>query len=75
MTKVLEKATPALARPLDPKSEAEIGKLKIRLSDAGFRGEHAGSVFLGLKFVGLLGRVVARRRRDPAASPDWAKNR
>ena len=55
MTKVLEKATPALAKPLQPKSETERSKLKTRLANAGFRGESAGSIFLGLKFVGLLG--------------------
>jgi tight adherence protein C len=55
MTKVLERATPALAKPLAPKSEIELSKLKLKLANAGFRGESAGSVFLGLKFVGLVG--------------------
>ena len=55
MTKVLERATPALAKPLAPKSEVELSKLKLKLAHAGFRGESAGSVFLGLKFAGLLG--------------------
>lgn len=54
MTKVLEKATPTLAKPLAPKSELELSKLKTKLANAGFRGESAGSIFLGLKFVGLL---------------------
>jgi tight adherence protein C len=54
MTKVLEKASPALAKSLGPKSAAELGKLKTKLSAAGFRSEAAGSVFLGLKFVGLI---------------------
>ncbi len=54
VTKMLERATPALARPLGQKSELEISKLKIRLSTAGFRSEAAGSVFLGLKFIGLM---------------------
>ena len=54
MTMVLAKATPALAKPLEPKSELELNKLKARLSAAGFRAENAGSVFLGLKFLGLL---------------------
>lgn len=53
MAKVLEKATP-LAKPLQPKNEMELGKLKAKLTAAGFRGESAGSVFLGLKFMGLL---------------------
>jgi tight adherence protein C len=57
MTKVLERAGPALARPLQPKSEAEIGKLKTRLANAGFRTDGAGAVFLGLKLFGLLAAV------------------
>ena len=55
MTRVLEKATPALAKPLTPKTEIERSKLKIKLANAGFRGDSAGNVFLGLKFAGLLG--------------------
>ena len=54
MSKVLEKATPALAMPLKPKTEKEAGKLKLRMAHAGFRSEGAPSVFLGLKFVGLM---------------------
>jgi tight adherence protein C len=54
VTRVLEKATPALAKPLQPKSEIEQSKLKVRLANAGFRGEGAPSIFLGLKFAGLL---------------------
>ncbi|OHB72085.1 MAG: secretion protein [Planctomycetes bacterium RBG_13_63_9] len=54
VTRVLEKAGPALARPLQPKSELDLGKLRTKLANAGFRGEGAGSVFLGLKFVGLV---------------------
>jgi tight adherence protein C len=58
VTKVLEKATPALAKPLQPKDEMAQGKLKSRLASAGFRSEAAGSVFLGLKFVGLVVGLV-----------------
>jgi len=54
MTKVLEKASPALAKPLQPKSASALGNLKSKLANAGFRGETAGSVFLGLKFLGLI---------------------
>jgi tight adherence protein C len=54
MTQVLEKASPTLAKPLQPKNEMEMGKLKQKLTHAGFRGESAGSIFLGLKFVGLV---------------------
>jgi len=53
MTRVLEKASP-LARPLAPRSEAELGRLRARLTAAGFRGESAGSIFLSMKFAGLL---------------------
>lgn len=59
MTRVLERATPALARPLAPKTESEAGKLKSRLSAAGFRGEAATNVFLGLKFAGLIAGTLA----------------
>jgi tight adherence protein C len=58
MTKVLQRATPALARPLQPKGEMAVGKLKTRLANAGFRGEGAGSIFLGLKFAGLIGGLL-----------------
>jgi tight adherence protein C len=54
ITKLLAKASPALAKPLQPKNAAEQGKLKARLAYAGFRGESATSIFLGFKFAGLL---------------------
>lgn len=58
MTKVLEKATPALAKALEPKSEAELSRLKLKLAMAGFRSDTAGKTFLGLKFIGLLAGLV-----------------
>src|SRR5271156_5377417 len=58
MSKVLAAASPTLARPLQPKNEAEVGKLKGRLSAAGFRGENAVSIYLGLKFAALLAGVM-----------------
>ena len=48
------KGDPGLARPLLPRSEAELSKLKTKLANAGFRSEGAGAVFLGLKLVGLI---------------------
>jgi tight adherence protein C len=54
MSRVLEKATPALAKPLQPKTEKEVGKLKQRLMQAGFRSQEAPTVFLGLKFLCLM---------------------
>ncbi len=54
VTRMLERASPALAKPLEPKSEMERSRLKTKLANAGFRSEAAPSVFLGLKFAGLL---------------------
>ncbi len=56
--KMLEKAAPALAKPLAPKSEYELGKLKAKLAAAGFRGEAASSIFLMLKFLGLVAGLL-----------------
>jgi len=56
--KVLQKAAPALAKPLAPKTEYELSKLKAKLAAAGFRGEAASSIFLMLKFLGLLAGLV-----------------
>jgi tight adherence protein C len=54
VSKMLAKASPTLAKPLQPKTEVEASRLKQRLTQAGFRNESAASVFLGLKFVGLI---------------------
>jgi tight adherence protein C len=43
-----------MAKPLQPKNEAEVGKLRAKLNYAGFRGETAPSVFLGLKTICLI---------------------
>jgi tight adherence protein C len=54
MARLLEKASPSMAKPLQPKTAAEAGKLKTKLSYAGFRRESAPSIFLGLKTICLL---------------------
>ncbi len=54
MSRAIAKASPALAAPLKPKTDAEAGKIKGRLTQAGFRGENASTIFLGLKFIGLV---------------------
>ncbi len=59
MTKMLEKASPAFAKPLQPKSEADVSKIKQKLSYAGFRSETAPSIYLGLKIVCTLLGLVA----------------
>lgn len=48
------KAAAALSKPLKPSNEAELGKLRLTLLNAGFRGESAVAVFLGIKFFCLL---------------------
>jgi tight adherence protein C len=58
MTRMLEASAPALARPLQPKSEQDIGKLKMKLSHAGFRSQAAPQIFLGIKVVMLAIGVV-----------------
>lgn len=53
VNKMIAAAEP-LAKPLKPKTDKETGALKSRLTQAGFRNESAFSIFLGLKFAGLL---------------------
>lgn len=60
VAEALKKASPTLAKPLQPKSDAEQSKLKERLDHAGFRSEAAPGMFLSMKFVGLcVGFVLA----------------
>ncbi len=54
VARVWEKASPALAKPLQPKNENEVGKLKTKMAQAGFRSEAAPSLFLSLKFAMLI---------------------
>jgi tight adherence protein C len=54
VSQMMAKASPTLAMPLQPKTELEVNALKMKLAIAGFRGETAPSVFLGLKLMGLL---------------------
>jgi len=56
----LEKASPTLAKPLQPKSEEELSRLRLRLTNAGFRAPNAPTIFLGLKGLGLIcGLILA----------------
>jgi tight adherence protein C len=54
VSKIVESAAPAFAKPMRPQDQATADKLKIRLANAGFRGETASTVFLGIRFIGLL---------------------
>jgi tight adherence protein C len=59
MAKLMEKASPSFTKALQPKSEADVSKLKLKLSYAGMRGETAASVYLGFKAICLvLGFVI-----------------
>ena len=58
MARMFEFATPAFAKPLTPKNEAEANKIKAKLSAAGFRSDTATGVFLGAKFIGLVVGLV-----------------
>jgi tight adherence protein C len=54
MARMLQASAPALAKPLQPKTEKEASRLKLKLSYAGFRSEAAPQIFLGCKFILLV---------------------
>jgi tight adherence protein C len=54
LSKMLQKASPALAKPLTPKNEAEMSKLKQSLVEAGFRNEHATVIYLAIRAASSL---------------------
>ncbi|HEY6563209.1 MAG TPA: type II secretion system F family protein [Pirellulaceae bacterium] len=58
MARMLERTTPAFAKALQPKSEAEQSKIKLRLSYAGFRRDSAAMIFQGMKGMLLLAGIV-----------------
>ena len=43
-----------LGRSLKPTKESDVGKLRLELLNAGFRGENAVAIYQGLKFFALL---------------------
>ena len=56
--RMLEKASPALGKPFQPKTEKETSKLVQRLSAAGFRHEGAVAHFVTLKAICLIAGCV-----------------
>ena len=58
VSRVVERTAPALARPLQPTREADVGKLKSKLQQAGFHKASASNVFLGLKIACLLTGIL-----------------
>ena len=65
MARMLEASAPALAKPLQPKTEQAMSKLKLKLSYAGFRSEAAPQIFLSIK----VRHADDRRGRSAAAPP------
>jgi tight adherence protein C len=59
MARLLELASPKFSKPLQPKSEEDVGKLRAKLNYAGFRGETAPSIFLGLKTICIAVGFIA----------------
>jgi tight adherence protein C len=55
---LVARAAPALSKPLQPKNEADLGKIRLALLNAGFRGDSAVSVYLGIKFGVLMATLV-----------------
>jgi tight adherence protein C len=50
---MFKKAAPTLSKALQPKSEFEESKLKVRLANAGFQSPNAPTFFLAVKFASL----------------------
>jgi tight adherence protein C len=44
----------SFSKPLQPKSEYEVSQLRARLANAGFRGEKAVQIYLGIRFVSMI---------------------
>ncbi len=59
VTMVLEKASPALSAPLQPKTSEEVSQTRAKLNSAGFRTENAPEIFWSLKMIGLIVGFVA----------------
>lgn len=47
-------AASRLGQSLRPTNEVELGKVRLELLNAGFRGENAVAIFYGLKLLGML---------------------
>ncbi|MFK7737814.1 MAG: type II secretion system F family protein [Pirellulaceae bacterium] len=54
IARVLERASPTLAKPLTPTTEKEMGALKQGLVEAGFRTENAPMVYLSIRAICAL---------------------
>ena len=55
MASMLEKAAPALSKPMQSTDEEEIGKTKTKLNEAGFRSENAVLMYNALRMASFIG--------------------
>lgn len=58
LAKALQSASPTLAKPLTPTTEAEMSKLKQSLVEAGFRSESAPMTFLAIRSIVALAFLI-----------------
>ena len=58
MGAMLQKAAPALSRALQPKTELEQNKLKVRLANAGYTSPTAPQLYLAIKVAMMIGGAV-----------------
>lgn len=58
IARVLERASPALAKPLTPTNEKEMGKIRQDLVEAGFRSETAPMKYLALRLIVAISFLV-----------------
>lgn len=54
IARVLERASPTLAKPLAPTNEKDMGKLRQSLVEAGFRSENAPAIYLSMRAITAL---------------------
>ncbi len=62
MGAMFEKAAPALSRALQPKTELEENKLKVRMANAGYISPSAPQLYLAVKVAIMLGGVMLGSR-------------
>ena len=60
MSDLLERAAPTLAAPLQPKTEKEVGQLRKKLDEAGFRSDAALQTYMAVKCIcAIAGLLLA----------------
>ena len=67
-------AASKLGQSLRPSDEQELGKIRLKLLNAGFRQEQAVAVFYGIKLIGLLDRPGRGRSRLLSCTPGMTQS-